>query len=81
MLNEYRSIDEALPAVGAVPPDHFGVTADPSIWKAVARYAVTPFVIIKLIVIDPPIAIIEFSVVDPFPLKFRVTLEVEFDVK
>jgi hypothetical protein len=30
-VNEYTSTELALPAAGAVPPDHLGVTADPSI--------------------------------------------------
>jgi hypothetical protein len=36
IVKEYASIELALPAAGAVPPDHFGVTATLSTWNALA---------------------------------------------
>ena len=33
IVNTYESIEDAFPAAGAVPPCHFGVTAEPSIWN------------------------------------------------
>jgi hypothetical protein len=35
IVNVYTSIDEALPAEGAEPFCHLGVTAEPSTWNTV----------------------------------------------
>jgi hypothetical protein len=72
IVNEYASLDDAFPAAGAVPPENKTVCAPPSIVSAECLYAVTPFVTIKIIDSESPVASIEFRVAEPDPLTLRV---------
>jgi hypothetical protein len=71
---------EALPELGAVPPDHFGVTAVPSTWNALLKYAVVPVVTKNPIVMDCPVLSNESSVVEELPRTLTVQLAEALDV-
>ena len=66
------STELALPAEGAEPPCQRGVTALPSIWNTVGRYAVAPLVTPNATVIEYPTSSIELNVVLELPRKLNV---------
>ena len=70
----------AFPVVGAVPPCHFGVTAEPSTWKTVGRFCVAPIVARKVTVATSPTANVLFKVTDEVPRTFIVQSAEAFPV-
>lgn len=62
----------ALPVVGAVPPIHFGVIAEPSTWNTVGLLCVAPIVARKVTVAICPVESVLFNVTLDVPLTFNV---------